>query len=139
MLDQKNNINDNEEEDMVEEVIEDFTMVEIPELEETEASEAVSEEEAEPSVNSKAGMKPGFFTALLSAASDAVIIGVLTYGLLYLVDFILRITAGLYIVEKTQMLCILFFVATILYFSILESTIGATVGKKIVNLKVVRE
>ena len=139
MLDQKNNVNDNEEDDMVEEVVEDFTMVEIPELDEAQTSDTEITEEAEPSVNPKAGLKPGFFSALLAAASDVIVIGVLTYGLLYLVDFILRVTAGFYIVEKTQMLGVLLLVAAILYFSILESTIGSTVGKKIVNLKVVRD
>jgi hypothetical protein len=138
MLERKNKINDKEE-DMVEEVVEDFTMVEIPEQE--EASEALETEEADkmPASASKESIKPGFFSALLAAASDIIVIGVLTYGLLYLADFILRIAAGFYIVDKIQMLAFLFLVVSILYFSILESTIGASVGKKIVNLKVVRE
>lgn len=138
MLDQKNKNNDSEEDDdMVEEVLEDFTMVEIPELEEEQGKEKTSEETEV--VNPKAGQKPNFLTTFLAIVSDLLVIGVLSYACLYLIDFILRITAGFYIVEKNQMLAIIAVVVAILYMSILESTLGATVGKKIVNLKVVKE
>ena len=82
--------------------------------------------------------KPSFFASCAATVSDAIIIAVVAYVLLYVVDFILRQTIGLYIVEKNQMLFLLYVVVSLLYVSILESKLGFTVGKTVFGIKVAR-
>lgn len=124
----------NENEDMVDEVVEDFTMVQSENGEENIEVEKVSEK----IVNEKSGKKPNFFASCAATISDAIIIGVLAYILLYVVDFILKNVVGLYVVEKNQMLFLLYVIVSLLYVSILESTLGFTVGKTVLGIKVAR-
>ena len=131
----------NENEDMVDEIIEDFTMVQSEDSEEEFTEKQVEDNEEELSeklVDENSGKKPGFFASCAATISDAIIIAVLAYVLVYVVDFILRKAAGLYIVEKNQMLFLLYVVVSLLYVSILESTLGFTVGKTVFGIKVAR-
>lgn len=137
----------NEDEDMVDEIVEDFTMVKRENTEEefteddvesAEAEDTEEEEVSEEVVNENSGKKPSFFSTCAATISDAVIIAVLAYVLVYVVDFILRKAAGLYVVEKNQMLFLLYVVVSLLYVSILESTLGFTVGKTVFGIKVAR-
>jgi len=128
-------INDsNENDDMVDEVVDDFTMVQSEDGDEVIETEVIPEK----TVDENSGNKPSFIASCAATISDAIIIGVLAYILLYVVDFILRKAAGLYIVEKSQMLFIIYVAVSLLYVSILESTLGFTVGKTVLGIKVVR-
>ena len=89
-------------------------------------------------INKDSERKPNFFASCAAAISDAVIIGVLSFILLYVIDFILRKIVGVYIVDKNQMLFILYVVVSLLYVTILESTLGFTVGKTVFGIKVAR-
>ncbi|MBC8062946.1 MAG: RDD family protein [Clostridiaceae bacterium] len=136
-------INDsNENEDMVDEVVEDFTMVhnENDEVEFTEDDTEDTEVEEVPVkiADENSGNKPGFFASCAATISDAIIIGVLSFILMYIVDFIMQKTVGLYVVEKGQMLFLLYVIVSLLYVSILESRLGFTVGKTVFGIKVVR-
>ena len=121
----------NENEDMVDEVVEDFTM------ENSEKNNDVKNV-SKKVINKDSERKPNFFASCAAAISDAVIIGVLSFVLLYVIDFILRKIVGVYIVDKNQMLFILYVVVSLLYVSILESTLGFTVGKTVLGIKVAR-
>ena len=124
----------NENDDMVNEVVDDFTMVQ------SENGDKVikTEEVTEKIVDENSNKKPSFIASCAATISDAIIIGVLAYVLLYVVDFILKNALGLYIVEKNQMLFILYIVVSLLYVSVLESILGFTVGKTVFGIKVVR-
>ena len=142
-------INDsNENEDMVNELVENYTKVpsingdeeeiENTEVQDVEVEDTKAEEFVEKIEYENSGKKPSFFASCAATISDAIIIAVLSYVLLYVVDFIMRYTIGLYIVEKNQMLFLLYVVVSLLYVSILESKLGFTVGKTVFGIKVVR-
>jgi len=144
-------INDsNENEDMVDEIVDDFTMIpgevvdeeftEDEELEITEDGEMDNkvDDDFEKVVTDNSGKKPNFLTSFAAVISDTVIIAVLAYVLMYIADFILRKVFGYYIIEKSQMLFLLFIVVSLLYVSILEGRLGFTVGKTVFGIKVVR-
>lgn len=142
MSDNSKNNDSNENEDMVDELVEDYTMVpgRIGDEETTEGDpeDTESEEVFEKIIDENSGKKPSFFASCAATISDAVIIVVASYILMYVVDFILRIAVGLYIVEKSQMLFLIYVVVSLLYVSILESKLGFTVGKTVFGTKVTR-
>ena len=133
-------INDsNENEDMVNELVEDYTMLPNKDgADELIEKEAEAEDISEKSVNTNSGKKPNFFASFAAIISDGIIIAVLSYLLLYVVDFILRRTAGVYVTEKSQMLFLLYVIVSLIYVSVLESTLGFTVGKTVFGIKVAR-
>jgi hypothetical protein len=115
------------------------------EIEDNEDEEILSEEELETQdteeviVDKKSGEKPSFFLSLAAIVSDSIIVGALSLAILFLADIIMRNVVGYYIVEKVQMSVILYVIISIVYASIIEASLGFTVGKTIFGLKVVRE
>ncbi len=147
MLDQSK-INNNEKEDIVkqdtvEEVIEDFTMIESePEEEEVEVEEAPKpvkkvKVKKEPKKVVE-GEKPNIFLTFAAAVLDAGIVGLLTFGAYYLVDIIMRHVFGYYVVKKAEMALTIYTVILVLYVSIMEATAQFTVGKRIFGVRVSR-
>ena len=134
MSDNSNIKNSDKNEDIVDELVEAYTMVPSRDDE----MEPIKNEAEDTEVQEVFEKKPSFFASCAATVSDAIIIAVLAYALMYIVDFILRNTVGLYIIEKNQMLFLLYVIVSLLYVSILESTLGFTVGKTVFGIKVTR-
>ena len=134
MSDNSNIKNSDKNEDIVDELVEAYTMVPSRDDE----VEPIKNEAEDTEVQEVFEKKPSFFASCAATVSDAIIIAVLAYALMYIVDFILRNTVGLYIIEKNQMLFLLYVIVSLLYVSILESTLGFTVGKTVFGIKVTR-
>lgn len=80
-----------------------------------------------------------FKDTLLASVIDVVLTGVVSTAILFLLDGILRITAGYYISAKISMLAIIYLIVFIIYTSIMESSKNAnTIGKRAANLKVIK-
>ena len=122
-------IDNNEEhtpDDMVDEVVEDFTLV-----------DSDKESKKTPDKPSKEVSSDGnFLVFLAAAASDLVIEGVLTAAVFFIVDFIMRLISGYYIAEKATMAIILYAVVALLYVTIMHTQKEATVGEKVFGLKI---
>lgn len=75
----------------------------------------------------------------LASLIDVVLTGVVSTAILFLLDGILRITAGYYISAKISMLAIIYLIVFIIYTSIMESSKNAnTIGKRAANLKIIK-
>lgn len=117
------------------EVIEDTNIEEAAELsevnEETNINEAEELEEQE-----EKPLKKSFFRTFEAALIDGIIMGMISFVLLYVINFFMKF-AGYYIVQKLPMMFIIYAVVSILYPSIMEATkAGSTFGKKLSSLKV---
>lgn len=84
--------------------------------------------------NSKISFKDTFSAAIVDLAVTAAgsVVG------LFLIDAILRVTAGFYIKEKVSFSVIIFVIVSLLYTSIMESSKGETIGKRLLKLKINR-
>lgn len=82
--------------------------------------------------------KISFKDAFSSICVDALITGALSVVGIILLDVILRVTVGYYVKEKASMFLIIYIIMTILYTSIMESSKGNTVGRRLAKLKVTK-
>lgn len=104
------------------------TIDEIPSLKD----DAANGKNDENSSNSKLA---AFFNNLSVSIVDTVIIGVISGILLYLCDFIMRYTVGLYISDKVTFSFIIFAIVTVLYPCFSETFGGKTPGKILMKIK----
>ncbi|MDF2880767.1 MAG: hypothetical protein K0R54_1324 [Clostridiaceae bacterium] len=82
---------------------------------------------------------PKFFESLLASLVDTAVNVVVSVILVYLVEFILKYTIGIYFPNKTAMIFIFFAAVSILLPTIIESSKrGNTIGKKLSGLKTIR-
>lgn len=84
--------------------------------------------------NSKISFKDAFAAAII----DLVVTAAASVVGLFLIDAILRFTAGFYIKDKVSFSVIIFVIVSLLYTSIMESSKGETIGKRSLKLKVTR-
>lgn len=130
-------INNKEEKaDLVETKIEE--VLEEPDIEESEEDNIEDNIEANIDTESivECDDKVSFLNSLAAVFIDEAIVGVISFGVLYLVDLLMRSIAGYYIVEKAPMYLIIFVIITLFYTSIMENKKnGQTFGKKIMKLK----
>lgn len=95
----------------------------------------LNEVEKKENIATKVALKDSFLAAFI----DIISIGVISAGVLFIFDAILRVTAGFYVKEKIQMLGIIYLIVMLLYTSIMESSKSAnTIGKRVANLKITK-
>lgn len=83
-------------------------------------------------------MKPRFIDTLKASLIDLIVIGVISTGLVFIADSILRLT-GYFVTQKFQMSFIIFMVVMVLYTSIMESgKSSTTIGKKLSGLTIIK-
>lgn len=83
-------------------------------------------------------MKPRFIDTLKASLIDLIVIGVISTGLVFMADSILRLT-GYFVTQKFQMSFIIFMVVMVLYTSIMESgKSSTTIGKKLSGLTIIK-
>lgn len=145
--------NDNEKEQSEKDLNETEQVQEDVKAEDTEitdSAEVVSEnnEEIIESSNDKEALeslsgihnnKPKFIERFLSNLVDTAVNVVVSVILVYLVEFILKNTIGLYFTNRIAMIFIFFVVISILLSPIIESSKkGNTIGKKLSGLKTIK-
>ena len=108
----------------------------IGELNNTDNKSEVKNEGIIKADNNKRGLthenktiKPNFLDTLKASLIDVIIIGVVSAIIVFVADALLKLT-GYAITQKFQMSFIVFMVVMVLYMSIMESCMSATLGKK---------
>lgn len=85
-------------------------------------------------VNNKVSFKDAFS----SISVDILITAALSVVGIILFDVILRVAAGYYVKEKASVFLIIYLIMTLLYTSIMESSKGNTIGKRLAKLKLTK-
>jgi hypothetical protein len=101
--------------------------------------EASNDKEALESLSGIHNDNPKFLESLLADLVDTAVNAAVSVILVYLVEFILKNTIGIYFPNKTAMILIFFAVISVLLPAIIEtSKKGNTIGKKLSGLKTIR-
>lgn len=101
--------------------------------------EASNDKEALESLSGIHNDNPKFLESLLAGLVDTAVNAAVSVILVYLVEFILKNTIGIYFPNKTAMILIFFAVISVLLPAIIEtSKKGNTIGKKLSGLKTIR-
>jgi len=125
------------------EIIENENLSEIEEVEDSKVEDAskvnAEAENTEIEADDKDNSKISFKDTFVSSIVDLAVTGAATAVGLFLIDAILRVTAGYYIKEKVSFSLIIFVIVSLLYTSIMESSKNEdTIGKRLLKLKVTR-
>ncbi|KGM94286.1 hypothetical protein Z968_11900 [Clostridium novyi A str. 4552] len=94
--------------------------------------EEVTEINDKESYISKVNFKDTFTASII----DILVTLGMSIVVLFVIDGILRVTAGYYIVEKIQMTAIIYLIVSLLYTSIMQSKSCDTVGMRVAKLKI---
>ncbi|KOA21182.1 RDD family protein [Clostridium homopropionicum DSM 5847] len=118
--------------------VENENVTEIEKVEEDTAVNAEVENNEEIEAVEKDSTKINLKDTFTSSIVDLAVTAAATVVGLFLIDAILRVTAGYYIKEKVSFSVIIFVIVSLLYTSIMESSKGETIGKRLLKLKVTR-
>lgn len=80
--------------------------------------------------------KVTFKDTFLSNLVDILVTLVVSIAALFIVDGILRVTAGYYVTEKVQMTAIIYLIVSLIYRSVMQIKSCDTVGMKVAKLKI---
>mgnify|MGYP001593840041 FL=1 len=94
--------------------------------------EEVTEVKDKESYISKVSFKDTFVANII----DILVTLGISIVVLFVIDGILRVAAGYYVVEKIQMTAIIYLIVSLLYTSIMQSKNCDTVGMKVAKLKI---
>jgi hypothetical protein len=122
------------EENIINEKLEDKGEDKIEENENINPSVEIAEENDETEKKNPSKLS-SFFNNFAASLIDGVVISAVSVILLYALDFILRLAAGLYITDRMSMLLIIFIVVVIFYPCIMYSTKGNTFGRSYIKEK----
>jgi hypothetical protein len=101
----------------------------------SEVSTEACDEEILTAGESQCKGKMPFLNSLTVSVVDTAVISLVSVILLYLIDFVMRNTVGLYITDKVTFLFILFVLTTALYPCLMNTFRGCTVGTEMVKSK----
>lgn len=101
-----------------------------------ELIEAKNKDEKKDVKKQKSESSIRFSQSIKAAIIDQTVILGISMIVLFVLDGILRITSGYFVVKKIEMLFYIYFIVALLYTSIMEAKSGTTVGKGLGKVKV---